>query len=1125
MRRYSLALVGVIGMALGAQAADRPDACGMAFEKDGTALFENALIRVAVAGQPSFDKGAVRQWLFKPTGHEMVDVLFGQTDYVEGHVLGERWDAVAATGLPGGAPEIGTLYAPIEQGVAADGSGAILVQESRDKYRFRRTITLRRDLAALEVRYELANESADRKAFGLRLHTAWSPGARGKYQRKDDTIFLATDKGVVALDQALNNDQFQQKFGADMFFRPGWETEPRREWTAPGRVNATLTGNWAAQVSRANGDGLYVVIGKDALLGFYNCPGTTLEPVLRPTTLARGESWSAMAYVGSFSGASGRQVADANPLFVVCKALEFANGRLSGEVLPAFLGKLRVLDGGGRVAAEYPATPTQAVVIASAVGGPGWTLEAADRTGLTIGSVTAAGEVALRPVTARTEAPKPPRFSGEVYRPEESRGAIAAFLKGDGGTVVCPWSATDEEKTQARALARTLGWGLAWQSPVAPNAGGRQLLIGSARDSVVNDIGRLKHSLSAEWPGAGRGAILYYDNVELTQEPMVVIAGSDPAGAVKAAAQFADMFLKEVQAPAGFAFWASRPDRKIYPHSRRLPGDPEKIVVHMAKGEYEPAQVVLTAFDELKDVTVSNTPVVNAATGKELVRKYGSPRRAVNGPLWVRWVGYAPTDRPEGWAGDPDPLFEQPERGIPAGASQSLWLTFIMPEGADAGVYTSSISARSGDTTLTIPIEIHVWDFVLPNDGLKGEPYINFNTFPPGDSRELKDVHIRALVGNMVEHGMRVFHLNGQDMFRWHFSPEGTYKGSGFDWLEASADGTFAVDTSRFDWMIEQCDLAAKPYAIDYTLALFEILDKGGRAEFRKAFPNRFNSLPAREGHYYQDYYAEEMLKLLKQHLDRKGLTPRLVVKISDEPRGVKWWYDSFTLAARNAGLPIMTCFNSIDWAEAEPYIKDVAVWQPLYMHYNAEFFAKARAAGAKISWYNCGPPPRIVTDSMSELRGYVWQTAKADLERVAWWGIQCWGSEGSGTGNDLWRNRYAHWNQVVFPEHPTKQPWMKPGKGWVDKAPLDGIRWEMIREGMEDAWYVNLLRTEIAAARKDGRAGAAQAAQAELDKIWIDVFPTLNDYKPPYAVILGCREKIAEQILALQKAVKPEGQ
>ena len=61
------------------------------------------------------------------------------------------------------------------------------------------------------------------------------------------------------------------------------------------------------------------------------------------------------------------------------------------------------------------------------------------------------------------------------------------------------------------------------------------------------------------------------------------------------------------------------------------------------------------------------------------------------------------------------------------------------------------------------------------------------------------------------------------------------------------------------------------------------------------------------------------------------------------------------------------------------------------------------------------------------------------------------------------------------------------------------------------------LLREEIGRARQAGRDTAADQAQAMLDGIWQDVFPTMSHYQPPYERIVECRRKIAEAILTLK--------
>jgi len=1095
------------------------------FEPDGRAVLENALVELKVSNRPGGWSEGIQTWFFKPIGHEMVDVLYGQTDTVRGHLLGEVWDPVTIGNVAGGAPKYGKLYVPDGYGADRQRRAAVLRQVASDGCELCREIILRRDLAVAEIRFRLTNVKAEPAGMSLRLHSAMSPGARGRYQRKDDTLFLRTEKGILELDQALNLGQYNQAYGDDKVFNRFRAEEPARGWCNPaGLKTPLLEDDWAVWANRAHGDGMLVIINAESLLGYYNCPGVTLEPVLRCFSLKPGESWQARVYLGAFSGLKGKKAVGTTPVYVETEALTLAEGRLRGEILPLWQGRVEVLAADGRAVQRASAGPTEPLKVEAQVG-EGWKIRALDTEGLLLGEVDAGRKASLYEPQVDFPPVAKPRVSGPLYEDKAQRDAIRSFLAGRDFTVYCAFKARDEEKAAAREIARRLGAGLSWIEP-----GGEMLVVGHpGNNNLVRDAGLLKGSVDAKWPGAGRGAVLHYDNYEGSRRPLLMLCGSDAAGAAQAAQAFLKDYLAGVQPPTGFEFWETGTDAKIYPYTRPAGNRRDGAIrLQAAKGEYEPAQVVITAYDDLDDVQVEVAPLVSAADGKEIRRHYLTPYRRWHGPLLLKWVNYFPVARSayrnSGHTGHPDPLLMRPEPRIAAMNSQALWLTALVPEGAAAGLYRSSITCRAGGKEKSIPIELEVWDFTLPKDGLGGEPYMNLVNMSPDGTRMLGKAHIEALVRDFVEHGIRVIHLGGpQGTFRWHFSPEGSFKGTKLDWVTVSDDGCVALDASEFDRLVKIIDQAAQPFSLGYMIYGHTALDDGtgGRHAFAQAMPKRFADRPPRKGHWLNDYYTQEMLSVLRRHLENRGWLDRMVVKIGDEPPGFNWWWENLAAAAREARLPISTAFNSIDWVEAEKGLGVVKEWKPLYMHYNKAFFDKARAAGDRIAWYNCGPPPRIALGaSASEIRSYLWQAAKADLDIVAWWGIQCWGYEDSSHFG-IWHDYYAHHNTVVYPEHPEKPATLQKGRGWVDKAPIDSIRWELIREGMEDAWYVSQLRRDIAAARKQGLGDAADKAQAVLDGIWKDVFPTLNDYNPGYRLILQSREKIARAILALRAAVR----
>jgi len=287
---------------------------------------------------------------------------------------------------------------------------------------------------------------------------------------------------------------------------------------------------------------------------------------------------------------------------------------------------------------------------------------------------------------------------------------------------------------------------------------------------------------------------------------------------------------------------------------------------------------------------------------------------------------------------------------------------------------------------------------------------------------------------------------------------------------------------------------------------------------FRKELPARHADKPPRGGNdILQNHYVEEMYNLFRAHMERNGWIERITVKISDEPPSFDIWWDTHTVAARGAGLPIVTAFNSIEAREALKGVDTLAHWQVIYMKHDASLQKAVQAAGHRYGWYNCGPPPRIANGApLSEIKGYLWQAAKADLDFICWWGIQNWESH-----HTTWFNRYSHWNSVTYPPHPFKPAWQDKKRGQMDAVILDSIRWELIREGLEDTAYVKLLREEIVRAEQSDRKAAAAEASRMLAQIWEELVPDLNHYAPSVASLDSAREKVAAAIEKLQAGAR----
>lgn len=1112
----ALAMGLTVGLATCIHAAEPAMDMGLQFAPDGSAILQNSLMEIQVDNLTGRFDG-IGAWKYKPTGYEMVDVLYRNLDASGGHLLGLLWDKAEVDSLPAKTPDVGALFVPVVAGVTKDGRAIVLEQVTQGTYRLTRTIILRRDYAGVETRFRLENIDGEPGGFALRLHNVMSPGARGQYQSSNDVIFAPGEKGLLKWQQNLPLDKFKETNAGFAIRSDLGAGVSASIWSGKSKESTPrLSANWMVQTNPENGDGMAVMVGGDDFLGFYNHPMTTAEPFFKAKALQPGQAWETSIFFSAFSGAKGLPVKGATPLYVELEPLKIVNGKLKGRLCPMFAGSLKVVSARevGKATAEYKADPMRPIEI-DAKAPADWMLIALDQLGGEIGRATADGSVSLFEPAISREKKEKPRVTQTVYESPGEEAGIRETIKARDFVIQCDWSESEAVRSLAEKTAIQLGVGMAW----TPKYSGKMVAFGSpGRSATVRNAGLLKQSVDAQWPGAGHGAILAYANFESTTQPLILVAGSDDAGALAAAQAFYDKYVKDIPAAAGFDAWVSPVSELGMVWSRPRTGTVlDRIEIHSARNEYESAQVVLTPYEALSDIEVTVDPLIHSVTGKAMEEDGSNLFRKRHGAIRVRWAEPFPLKPEEGWPGTPDGLLSRPVTSLPAGKSQVIWLTTLVGEKATPGLYQSAIHVKAGEKTKTIPIQLNVYDFTLPETGLKGEAYMAMHLMSPVS--HLRATDIDRLIRSLVEHRFRIIFLKEPGMIRWHVSPEGKFKGIHTDFLMSNADGTLLLDTSRFDWLQEKCDQYSKPVELEFNVPLLDVLDwPEGLSNFTKAFPDRFAGKPERGGHKMQSYWAQEMLEMFARHLEQRGIADRVAVKVGDEPPGFDFWWNNHALAAVESGVQFGTAFNSIDWKQAEKaFGTKLNRFKPLYQQFDPEFAKKAQAAGHSVGWYNCGPPPRSgVGTSASELRSYYWQAAKYQLDFVSRWGVQCWGSEGT-TPENVWTFRYSHHHSMVYPPHPDKPPYTEEGKGWVDVAPLDSIRYELVRDGIEDADYVGLLRALIGKAQAAGLKDAAAKARKVLDGIWADMFPSLNQYDPPYADLMAARGRVADAILALQ--------
>ena len=140
-----------------------------------------------------------------------------------------------------------------------------------------------------------------------------------------------------------------------------------------------------------------------------------------------------------------------------------------------------------------------------------------------------------------------------------------------------------------------------------------------------------------------------------------------------------------------------------------IPVQKGKIAIQAAQNESEGFQLVLSPQADIANLML---------TISDFSKKGAAPIPAGN--VTIRSVEYVHVAKPsgklnkEGWYPDPLPLIEKPV-SVKAGINQPILLTVKVPKDAAPGIYSARINLKSPSWETSVPVELTVWNFALPD--------------------------------------------------------------------------------------------------------------------------------------------------------------------------------------------------------------------------------------------------------------------------------------------------------------------------------------------------------------------------------------------------------------------------
>ena len=503
--------------------------------------------------------------------------------------------------------------------------------------------------------------------------------------------------------------------------------------------------------------------------------------------------------------------------------------------------------------------------------------------------------------------------------------------------------------------------------------------------------------------------------------------------------------------PKGIACWSQSSGRKVF-RGRPLPTDKARAIkVSAACNEAEAVQLVVRPERDLKGVKVSAAVECGDVD------------------IEVRRVGYVLADLPMDNMGArglwPDPIFPQTASGadLRAFENQPFWITAKPRKGAKPGLRKGSVKfiCKSGAEPFSVPLEVRVFGFEMPDRmTCKTSFGLSFTTVFKYHRARTENEKVAV-----AEKYLEMFS-------RHHITPYtptiGTASGPWTDKWSKPADRADSAPSFSWDAWDAAVDRALNRYS--FNTFKFSVRGKGGGDSVtrKNRKPRHINGV--KEGNPLFEKYMERYLKGIESHLREKGWLDYGYVYSFDEPVSADYGYVKEDLERLRRYAPGLRRMVTVE--PREEFYGYVNLWCPLTEFYDRGKAWARQVAGDEIWWYvtYASRSPKVnehVEHSGVDMRVWLWQTWLENVSGVLIWETAYWNSASVYPHPDRLQNPYEDltcwtrrkpWNsgegRYVYP------PMACFGaKDAVLEEPVDSIRFEMLREGIEDYEYFAILK------------------------------------------------------------------
>ncbi len=476
---------------------------------------------------------------------------------------------------------------------------------------------------------------------------------------------------------------------------------------------------------------------------------------------------------------------------------------------------------------------------------------------------------------------------------------------------------------------------------------------------------------------------------------------------------------------------------QVFKDGYNLPLRRDSVKMSGIRNEILSGQCVFKSNKLLEDVTVVLSSMSNSGSGYDIPDEnvtwnfVGSIPLSENAPNQLNdvLVRKAP-------AHFPDYLMENKQLDVEKGVYQAVWLTVEVPKTAPAGKYIASLTVKCSSMEQSIPFELEVFPLTLPDDRhLKVTEWYstrNFEKLHGIKEKYSKDWFnmLGIYADNLVSHRQNIFQVPMNSI-------EISQQKNGeliFDFTRFDQIAQVFWDTGKMDYL-ETGELARFGekvwFSTDIHFKDFQVYDLEKEEQITM---DGMDVIPS-------------LLPAFENHLRSKGWLEKTLFHVKDEPtlRNVTAWKETSKIIHKYAPDLVR-----IDALETTHLFDDIEIAVPKldYLAGWLDTYQEAARQGTELWFYTVGIyqarsyPNKTIDMPLIDNRILHWLNYRYDLTGFLHWG----------------------WNQ--WTDNPFEEVGMHIGDGWhvypSEKGVMNSLRWEQMRNGIQDYEYFWLLENRI---------------------------------------------------------------